>query len=147
MNHPQTYVKNIISEVPKETLESIAKYGCCAFVLMWCLGIEPENDMEAVLTVARMIKAGAIDKDCKVKWASAIKYLTGRGNVEITFENITTLNGIKDRTPVRYDYDGKSHWVGVENGKIVFNPLEYSTCVEKGKPATMRKIKIKGVIE
>lgn len=145
MNHPQTYAKNLLEDI--SYVDTIAKNGCCAFVLLWCLGIEPDHDIEAVLIVARMIKAGAIDKNCKVKWPSAIKYLTGRGNVEITFENITTLKGIKDRTPVRYDYNGKSHWVGVENEKIAFNPLEYSTCVENGKPATMRKIKIKGVIE
>ena len=44
--------------------------------------------------------------------------------------------------PVRFDFNGKSHWVGVENGKVAFNPLVTSVCVNKGSPATCRIIKL-----
>lgn len=144
MNHPQTYAKKILDELPKERLEAINKYACCAFVLMWCLGIEPDNDMDAIMAVNDLIREGAIEKDCTVKWADAIRHLTGRES-SVEFKDITSLKGIKERTPVRFDYKGKSHWVGVERGMVVFNPLDYSVCVDRGRPVTMRKITIKGV--
>ena len=144
MKHPQTYAHKLLEELSKERLENIYNFSCCAMVLLWCLGIEPEHDIDAVLTVNDMIKAGVIEKDCTVKWVEAIRFLTGREST-VEFINIKSLKGIKERTPVRYDYKGKWHWVGVERGIICFTPLEYSQCVEKGSPTTMRKITIKGV--
>lgn len=146
MNHPQTYAKFLLDELSKERLETINKNACCALTLMWCLGIEPEHDIDALLTVSRMITEGVIEKDCTVKWADAIRFLTGRES-SVEFKNITTLQGIKERTPVRFDYKGKCHWVGVERGLVCFNPLEYSVCVDRGRPVTMRKLIIKGVTE
>ena len=35
------------------------------------------------------------------------------------------------------------HWVGVEEGKVVFNSLTYSRCLEEGKPTECRIIKLK----
>ena len=46
---------------------------------------------------------------------------------------------------MRYDYKGKSHWVGVENGKIAFNSLIKSVCVEKGVPTQARILNIEGM--
>lgn len=145
MKHPQTYSKELNQKIKcsltPERLESIEKYGCCAFVLLWTLGIEPDDDFIAIMTVSDMIEDGVIGKDCTVKWAEAILYLTGR-NATVEFADIKSIKSIKERTPVRYDYNGKSHWVGVQNGKIEFNPLKNSVCVENGKPVTCRKIKI-----
>lgn len=136
MEHPQTKAE----EIKNMKLEAISRYGCCAFVLMWCLGIEPD-DLQAIDTLNDMIKAGVIESDCTVKWVEAIKHLTGR-KMTVEFKDIKDLRGIKDRTPVRYDYKGKSHWVGVEKGMISFNPLVYSQCVDKGRPVTARILKL-----
>lgn len=146
MKHPQDVARKLYDEFKCPELQTIAKYGCCAFVLLWCLGIEPDEDAEAVITVSRMIRNGAIQSDCTVKWYDAIKYMTGRTS-SVDFIDIKTIKGIKDRTPVRFDYNGKSHWVGVEKGKIKFNPLGNSVCVNMGKPATMRKLNISGGAE
>lgn len=137
---PQSYS----GELAKIDFKTIYDYGCCAFVLLWCLGIEPDTEFEAIKIVQDLINSKAIEKDCTVKWYDAIKNLTGREST-IEFKNIKTLLGIKKRTPVRFDYCGKSHWVGVENGKVKYNPLKTSQCVEKGKPATARIINIKGI--
>ena len=64
-------------------------------------------------------------------------------------KNITSIKDIKKRTPVKYeriDENGKkhAHWVGVENGKIGFNSLKTSLCVNKGKPVTARILTISG---
>lgn len=145
MKHPQSLAAELYSHFPAKNLKAIKEYGCCAFVLMWCLGIEPDDDAEAVMTVDSLIQAKALKQDCTVKWAEAIRQLTGREMRAVVFVNITSILHIKARCPVRYDHNGKSHWVGVENGKIAFNPLKRSVCVESGKPSTMRIIHIKGI--
>jgi hypothetical protein len=140
MKNPQSLAIEIKDTIKPEHLESIGRYGCCAFVLLWCLGIEPD-DIEAIKTVNSMISAKVIEDDCTVKWADAVYYLTGR-KITVEFKDIKDLRGIRERTPVRYDYKGKGHWVGVENGMIKFNPLIYSQCVDKGRPVTARIIRL-----
>jgi hypothetical protein len=98
--------------------------------------------MEAIELVNDMINAGVIEKDCTVHWMEAVKFLTGR-DITVEFKNIKDILSIKDRTPVRYDYKGQGHWVGVERGMIAFNPLKQSNCVDKGVPVTARIIKLK----
>ena len=141
MKYPQTLAREFCSVISPARLETIGKYGCCAFVLLWCLGIEPDN-MEAIELINDMINAGVIEKDCTVHWVEAVKFLTGR-DITVEFKNIKDILSIKDRTPVRYDYKGLGHWVGVERGMIAFNPLKQSNCVDKGVPVTARIIKLK----
>lgn len=142
MKNPQTLAEELYQYFPNEKLKAIKNYACCAFVLMWCLGVEPDDDVEAIFTVERMIDKKVIEKDCTVNWAKAIKYLSGRSMKSIEFKDIKVIKNIKERTPVRFDFNGKSHWVGVENGKVAFNPLVTSVCVNKGSPATCRIIKL-----
>lgn len=139
MKNPQTLAKKL-SEL--KTLDRIADSACCAFVTLWALGIEPE-DSEAILMIDRAMKSGVLDKDCTVKWVEFARSFTGKEiDVEfMTINKLTDLNNKKsvcNRFPVRYDFNNKSHWVGVEDGKIAFNPLEFSLCVKMGKPAQAR---------
>lgn len=145
MKHPQTLAEQIYQQFPTMKLKSIKDYACCAFTLMWTLHVEPD-DAEAILTVGRMMDKGAIDVDCTVYWDKAARFLTGKG-VAVQFVDITDpkeLKKIKERTPVKFSYNGKSHWVGVENGRVKFNALEKSLCVTKGKPVTARILTITG---
>ena len=145
MKNPQTLAEKLYQQFPTLKLKSIKDYACCAFTLMWCLGYEPD-DVEAVLTVGYMIDKRVIDTDCTVYWSQAAEYLAGR-KLTVEFKDITDpkeIKTIKDRTPVKFSYNGKSHWVGVENGKVKFNSLEKSVCVDKGKPVTMRILKLSG---
>ena len=147
MKNPQTLAEELYSQFPNEKLRNIKDFGCCAFTLLWCLGIEPD-DAKAILTLGQLIDFKAIEEDCTVIWAKACQYLTGR-NLNVEFKNITSIKDIKKRTPVKYervDENGKkhAHWVGVENGKIGFNSLKTSLCVNKGKPVTARILTISG---
>ena len=126
MKNPQTYCQTLQKTFSPSRLDTIQRFGCCAFVLLWCLGIEGD-DLHAIDLVSDMIDAKVIEDDCTVHWAEAVRYLTGR-EISVEFKDIKDILRIKDRTPVRYDYKGKGHWVGVERGKIAFNPLEYSQC-------------------
>jgi hypothetical protein len=142
MKNPQTVAEKLYQQFPTLKLKSIKDYSCCAFVLMWCCGIDVD-DTEAIITVGKMMDKGVIGPDCCVFWNSASEFLTGR-SLKVDFVDITSIKGIKERTPVRYDYKGKSHWVGVEGGKIKFNSLADSNCVKNGKPVTARILHFSG---
>ncbi len=132
MKSPQSLAEELYS-IP---LAEIADFGCCAFVLIWCLGLEM-SDIDAIKKVADGMKKGVLDLDCTVKWYEFANFL-GCPIKSVEFKQISDIKGIKERTPVRYDYNGKSHWVGVEKGKIAFNSLKNSVCVKYGKPTTAR---------
>ena len=140
MKNPQTTAEEI-KDI--KHIESISKYGCCGFVALWTIGVDPDNDIEAIRCLSDAMEAGVLESDCTVKWVEFYKWLTGR-TVEVEFVNISSIKSIKRRTPVRFDYNGSSHWVGVEDGEVRFNSLKHSVCVEKGKPVTARIIKING---
>lgn len=142
MNHPQTLAIELYNHFPCQNLKIIKDNACCAFVLMWCLGIEPE-DIKAIQIVDDLLSKGVLKADCTVKWAECVKALSGLELQSIDFVDTKFIFNIKERTPVRFDYNEKSHWVGVENGKVVFNPLKFSACVDYGMPATMRVLHIK----
>lgn len=145
MKNPQKLAKELMKI---KTIEIQSKNACCAYVFLWCLGIEPD-DMEAIKLVDEAIIKGYIEPDCTVLWAKWGAALTGR-NIIIEKVTISTIKGIKERTPVWYTIDGKNgHWVGVQNGKIVFDPygIGLSENVRKGKPASMRRITVGGMVK
>lgn len=145
MKHPQTLAEKIYLTFPSAKMKSIKDYACCCFTFMWCMGYEPD-DIEAILTVGRMLDKGVVDCDCTVYWSKVSQFLSGRG-CDVEKKAIITIKGIKARTPVKYEYVNKangrkySHWVGVENSKIKFNALETSQCVLQGKPTECRILK------
>lgn len=145
MKHPQTLAERIYQQFPSAKMKTIKDNSCCALTFMWCMGYDKE-DIEALLTVGKMLDKGVIDVDCCVYWDKVSRFLIGRGcNIEKV--NIKSIAKIKERTPVYYertytDEGGavrkKGHWVGVEKGKIRFNALETSLCVKEGKPVMAR---------
>ena len=76
MKYPQTFCWEMRSKFTPARLETIYNYGCCAFVLLWCLGIDAD-DYHAIELVSDMIDAGVIEKDCTVHWVEACRFLTG----------------------------------------------------------------------
>ena len=109
---------------------------------IYCSGINPENELEYIRLVDRAIKQNILEKDCTVKSAEQFLHnLTGR-KVTVVKKNISDISQIKEPAPVRFKADGlDGHWVVVENGKIVFNPLLNSLNVTKGTPVEARIIK------
>lgn len=141
MKNPQTTAQELYKTFKLSAFRTVAESACCAFTLMWCLHMEPISDYEAIQTVREMISAGALKKDCTVKWYDAVKYLTGRPLKGVDFVPVTDIKEIKDRAPVLYKAGNSYHWVGVENGEIKFNSLEYSKSVTTGKPVEARILK------
>ena len=143
MKNPQTLAEELYKHFPTAKLKSIKENACCVFTLIWWLGIDP-SDIEAIMLVSDLMKEHVIDEDCTVIWSLCIKSLTGRELLSLEKKKITSIKDIKEKTIVKYTRGSYSHWVGVEEGKIVFNSLQFSRCVADGKPTECRIIKIKG---
>ena len=93
------------------------------------------NETEYIRILSDCMNKGILDNECTVLNASRfLEYVTGK-RYEVTKEQFNDLKKVKCY-PVRYVYNGRGHWVVVENGKIVFNSLINSQCVTKGKPDT-----------
>lgn len=112
MRTPQTLAVELYNHFPTKNLKAIRDYGCCAFVLLWCLHIEPENDVDAILILDDLMHKKAIKEDCTVKWADAIRSLTGRELKAVDFVDVRTIRSIKERTPVRFDFNVRHEPLG-----------------------------------
>lgn len=127
---------------PQTKALTVGKYGCLAMCYLYCLGIECD-DLQYVRYLYDAQKMGLLDGEFTV--LDADRYLSSFSGKDYKVDKKVCI-GIKNiikPTPVRYDYDGAYHWVVVENGEIVFNPLLNSICVNKGRPSTMRVISLK----
>ena len=81
-----------------------------------------------------------VKKDCFVEDAiSLMKVANPKKVYSVIKKDISSISGIK-LGAVRYSYNGYSHWVLIEDGKIVFNSLEDSKCVHYGTPKEARLI-------
>ena len=121
----------------------IGKYGCLAMCYLYCMGICPESEGEMIRHVSAAMDKGLLDHECTVLDASALlEHFTGK-KWRVEKKACTDIDEIKEATPVRFDYNGKGHWVVVEDGRIVFNSLADSVCVAKGHPTTARVITLR----
>ena len=144
MKNPQSLAEELYKQFPTPKLKAIKDYACCAFSLIYWLGIDC-SDVDAIMLVSDLMKHNALDVDCTVIWSLCIKQLTGREMESLEKVQIKDIKKIKEKTIVKFTNGKYSHWVVVENGKVVFNSHKYSNCVENGKPTEARIIKIKGV--
>ena len=83
-----------------------------------------------------------VKKDCFVEDAIALmKVANNKKDCFVIKKDVSSISGIK-LGAVRYSYNGYSHWVLVEDGKVVFNSLEDSQSVKYGTPKESRLITI-----
>ena len=144
MKNPQSLAEELFKHFHDPKLKAIKDYACCAFSLIYWLGIDC-SDIDAIMLVSDLMNHKALDPDCTVYWAECIRQLTGREMESLEKVQIKDLKKIKEKTIVKFSNGGYSHWVVAENGKVIFNSLKYSKCVSEGKPTEARIIKIKGV--
>lgn len=138
MEYPQTAALNIRTHIT-----NIGKYACLAMCYAYCVGIDPEQNTEMIKTVSDAIDSGILDSECTVLDAEKyLKWLTGKRFL-VTKKQINKIEDIKEYTPVKYSYNGRAHWVVVKDGKIVFNSLFNSVCVNHGKPTEARIITLR----
>ncbi len=147
MTYPQTMALELtgnINHVAKN-IQAIAKYGCLAMCYLYCIGLDGDA-ISYIEYVSCAMEKGYLDKDCTVlDGAKYLSFFCNEKHYKVTKQDIlnSDIKNIKEKTPVRFDYNGNSHWVVVEKGRIVFNPLLNSVCVNKGKPVTARIISLR----
>ena len=144
MKNPQSLAEELYKHFPTPKLKAIKDYACCAFSLIYWLGIDC-SDVDAIMLVSDLMKHNALDVDCTVYWAECIRQLTVREMESLEKVQIKYLKKIKEKTIVKFSNGGYSHWVVCEHGKVVFNSLQYSNCVENGIATEAMIINIKGV--
>lgn len=128
---------------PQTRAEIIGKYGCLAMCYLYCVGICPESEGEMIKHISGAMDKGLLDEECTVLNAGKLlEHFTGK-RFFVEKKTISDIKKIKEATPVRYVYNGKGHWVVVEDGKIVFNSIANSVCVKNGKPDSARVISLK----
>ena len=83
-----------------------------------------------------------VKKDCFVEDAiSLMKVANPKKVYSVIKKDISSIARVK-LGAVRYSYNGYSHWVLVEDGKVIFNSLEDSQCVKYGTVKEARLIAI-----
>ena len=129
-------------------LQTIADNACCAFVFLYCLGLDV-TDIEAIKLVENAINKKWIDQDATVWWQVWGEKLTGRNILATFYDNPTEaqLKGLVNDTPVYFEYVGDDgemhgHWYAFKRGKCTFDPLGQgnSVSIKKGRPTKMRII-------
>lgn len=134
-NYPQTFALKVARYI-----KEIGDYACLAMCYLYCVGIDGDA-ADYCMTVANAMDYSSklpkdkqfIDSECAILDASAfLEHETGK-HFKVYKKEIKDISEIKEATPVRYSYNGSCHWVVVENGRIVFNSLANSNCVNKGQ--------------
>lgn len=117
-------------------LKNIGDYGCLCFCYLYAIGVPPEN----LLThYEKLIDLNIIDNECFVKDGYAFcKYFLNK-DVKIIFTS--TDNKQYDKYISNFTYGGKNHFVVTDrDDNVLFNSLDHSVCVEKGKIISKRVV-------
>lgn len=122
------------------TMREFTSSLCLFYCYLYCAGTEFKDEKDAFDTAERMRLQGVLDDDGTVlDGPRLLEIFTGRKwKVEKKAIDERGVNELTVTTPVRFDYNGKSHWVVMSHGDVVFDPIENSQCVKYGKPASAR---------
>ncbi|MBQ0003599.1 MAG: hypothetical protein KBT21_08670 [Treponema sp.] len=126
---------------PQTEMIKFSNNICLFMCYLFCVDIRPDSIAAWCRYLAEGIGYKVLDDEGFVLDApKLLKLLTGKEHTVFKVD-LKGIEGIKNKTPVLYSMNGKTgHWVVVENGQIVFDPLIDSQNVKKGKPISARVI-------
>lgn len=126
---------------PQSKAIMIGKNSCLAMCYIYCIDGKEKSDGTILKMISDAMDQGILDEECFVMSAAYLMEFFSGKKYFVDKQSITSIDKIKDPTPVFYSIDGKTgHWVVVANGKIVYNPLIISKNVNLGKPISARLI-------
>ena len=132
----------------------IGENGCLAFVYANIVeqihvdGWDPSTlpcQLKLFADVIDGMLSGHISEgDCYVKDAEKyMHYLDPKHKYRVTKKDIKSMKDLRGEIgAVRFDHNGKSHWVGFADGTVVFDSLTDSVCRKYGLPTTARIVEI-----
>ena len=125
----------------QEKYATLLKNSCYAYCLCYLFDIE-RDEWSWLEHIAVGVKAKAIDEDCYINDpCKFINILTGdtkyKNVKKVKITNILDLPK-NQKYIVEYNWIRGSHFVVVENGKVIFDPSGESESVKNGKPVSFR---------
>lgn len=111
--------------------------GCAAFAFLYSIGQEPEL---LVKDFPNLVEQKILGQDATVLDYSKLAKFYGE-NVSVTWKKPGEF--ISGQMYLgRWTRNGFNHFVTMKDDKVIFNPLEYSKCVECGTLTDIRVITI-----
>ena len=117
--------------------EKIGESGCALLSFLYAIGVDP---ILAIIDYDDLVKNGLIAKDCTIQdYVKLAKYY----KVDCTvMHSSNTIAYVKDKMYLgRWCRNGYNHFVVMKNGKVFWNPLDKSHCVDEGTLSDIRVIK------
>lgn len=134
------FIQNRTEKWAAEKMRAFTSSLCLFYCYLYCAGAEFTDEKDAFDTAERMRLRGILADDGTVlDGPRLLETFSGRRwTVEKVDVDENSVKDLKATTPVRFDYNGHSHWVVMSHGDIVFDPIENSQCVRLGKPRSAR---------
>jgi len=119
------------------TCEKIGESGCCLLSFLYAIGVDP---ILAIIDYDDLVKNKLIATDCTIQdYVKLAKYFKVACSI---MYSSNTLAYIKDKMYLgRWTRNGYNHFVVMKNGKVIWNPLDVSKCVNEGTLSDIRVIK------
>lgn len=113
----------------QDKLITLSNNCCLAICYLWAF--EPDISYAKIIKILGVaIEKGYISEDGFVRDADKLIFLATGKKVRVLYSSIN--NG--KTCCANFKYGEKNHWVVVDgSNNILYNPLEYSNCVENGE--------------
>ena len=116
--------------------KSAGDYGCLFFCYCYIGGI---NLYKALSNITNLMDLKILDSEMTVNSAAKLyEYFGISADISIS----STPPSDNSLYCAGYTNNGYKHWVVCRNGNVVFNSLDHSVCVEKGKATDFRVVHI-----
>lgn len=124
----------------QDKIKELADGLCLALCYCEMWGIHEDSDKLKI--IAEALRRGYIEWDGTVVNPIGIAVLCGHNEVR-DIKRATTYDG-NDTVVANFTHNGFNHFVLVKNGKVVWNSLEKSVCVQNGHIESYRIPVIRG---
>lgn len=118
----------------QDKIKQLSDGLCLALCYTELWGIK--NDGDKLKIISEAVRQGDVQWDGTVKNPIGLAKLCGRTEIK-DIKRASTYDG-HDTVVANFAYNGYNHFVLVKDGKVVWNPLENSVCVNQGKIESYR---------
>lgn len=124
----------------QDKIKELADGLCLA--LCYCELWSIKDDGDKLKIIAEAVRQGYVEWDGTVKNPIGLAKLCGRMEIK-DIKNAFTYDE-HDTVVANFTFNGFNHFVLVKDGKVVWNSLEHSKCVENGKIESYRVPVVRG---
>ena len=118
----------------QDKIKQLSDGLCLALCYTELWGIK--NDGDKLKIISEAVRQGYVQWDGTVKNPIGLAKLCGRTEIK-DIKKVSTYDG-NDTVVANFAYNGYNHFVLVKSGKVVWNSLDHSKCVDSGKIESYR---------